>query len=90
MLELEALDGVTYPATTTEIAAACGDETVSLPGGDVRLGDVFERFEDPVCRDAAEARALFKTAVGQRAIGREGYSDRDPPVAGAEYEPVSL
>lgn len=86
----DAIDGVSYPATTTEIAAACGDRTVDLPNGRVRVAEVFERVGVTTCSDLTDARDVFRMAVGEAAIGRKGYTDRDPPTPGAERESVSL
>ena len=73
-----------------EIAAACRGQTVALPNGQVRLADVFERVGVTVCRDPAEAQDLFRMAVGEEAIGRKRYTDRDPPMPGVDREMVSL
>lgn len=90
MIELPALTGVSYPATTTEIAAACGDREVELADGTAKIADVYERVGVTTCADPAEAERLFTMAVGDAAIGRKGYSDREPPVPGADRDPVSL
>jgi hypothetical protein len=90
MIEIPAIEGVSYPATTVEIAAECGDSEVSLPDGTERVGDVYERVSVTTCADAEEARDVFTMAVGESAIGRKGYSDREPPVPGADREPLSL
>jgi len=71
-----------YPATTTQLTDSYGDYELELPNGTETLGEVFERIDSETFADSSEAQATLYSAVSSKAIGREGYSDRDPTVLG--------
>ncbi|WP_049998172.1 DUF5789 family protein [Halococcus sediminicola] len=87
----ERLDAHSYPATTGELIDAHGDLELALPNGTETLGDALGRVESTTFETAEEARLTAYSALGEEAIGRKHYSDRDPTALGVEgHEPVSL
>lgn len=80
-----------YPTTTEEVIEEYGDLKLELPNGDERLGDVLDRLDSETFDTAEELRLAAYSAVSSNAIGREGYSDRDPTSIGEEgHEQVSF
>lgn len=71
-----------YPATTEQLAATHGDYELDLPNGSETIGDVFGRVDSELFQSPGEAEATLYSAVSSKAIGRKGYSDRDPTVMG--------
>lgn len=87
----ERLDAHSYPVTTDELIAAHGDLEIALPNGSESLGDALSRVEPMTFESPDEARLTAYSAVGEGAIGRKHYSDRDPTALGVTgHEPVSL
>jgi len=85
------LEDATYPATTDDLRAAHGEVRIEHPTGEERLGDVLERTGDDEFANATAAIHAVYGAVGQDAVGRVGYSDRDPTPMGVDGpEPVSF
>ena len=80
-----------YPTTTEEGIAEYGGLELELPNGDERLGDVLDRLDSETFDTAEELRLAAYGAVSSNAIGRKGYSDRDPTHIGEEgHEQVSF
>ncbi len=71
-----------YPATTNQLADSHGDYELDLPNGSETLGEVLRLGDDEVLHAPGEAEATLYCAVGEGAIGRKGYSDRDPTTLG--------
>jgi len=85
------LERSTYPARADDLVREHGDVRIDHPNGEERLGDVLERAGDEVFVDATEAVHAVYGAVGSAAVGRVGYSDRDPTPMGTEgADPVSF
>jgi hypothetical protein len=81
----------TYPTTTTELIEAHGDVEVELQNGTETLGDVLSRLPETTVESADDARETTYGALGEGAIGRKAYSDRDPTAMGEHGpEPLSL
>jgi hypothetical protein len=80
----DALDGHTYPATTAALIEAYGDLELEHPNGSETLGDVLARAGAETHEDAESARLAAISAVASGAIGRKGYSDRDPVAIGED------
>lgn len=76
----ELFDSLSYPLTSEELARLVGEEEVELPEGTETVGEVLGRFETDTFGCPEEARLMFLSALGSEAIGRKGYSDRDPPM----------
>jgi hypothetical protein len=81
-----ALAEVEYPATTEELCAACGDHELDLGEETERLADVLGRVE-ATYDDAEDAELAVYSALSGEAVGRKGYSDRDPTVPGSPLGP---
>jgi len=80
-----------YPTTTAEFVAEHGDVEIELPEGSVALGEVLETMPNEQLATEEEARLSTYSAFGEAAIGRKGYSDRDPTTPGEDGpSPVSL
>lgn len=78
----EQFDAHTFPATTEALVEAYGDQEIELPNGTEQLGDVLERVGPTTYENAEDARMAARSAVSNKAIGRKGYSDRDPIAPG--------
>lgn len=77
---LARLDNLTYPTTTDGVIAALDDPELQLPAGSDRLSAVFTRTSMTALDCAEDAKISVLSALNEDAIGRKGYSDRDPPV----------
>lgn len=86
---LQLLDTQTYPTTTGELIAAHGGRRIDLPNGTETFEEVLSRNGTEAFADAEEARLSLYGGLSEDAIGRKGYSDRDPPSLG-EVEQVSF
>jgi hypothetical protein len=81
----EKLDAHSYPATTTELVEAYGELEFDTEDGE-SFGDVMGRLGEETFEDSEGARLAALSAVGEGAIGRKGYSDRDAPTVGEEAD----
>lgn len=73
-----------YPLTAEELVERCGDHEVDYPNGDERLAAVIERTGEARFESAREAQFAVYGALGADAVGRIGYSDRDPMPMGTD------
>lgn len=80
----EPFDTHAFPATSADLIDAYGEQVIELPNGPERLGEVLERVGPAVYVSADDARLAALSAVSNKAIGRKGYSDRDPTAMGVE------
>lgn len=80
----ERLAQAEYPATTERLRAEYGDLRLEYPEGGERLADVLSQTGDDEFADATEAVHAVLGAVGQDAVGRVGYTDRDPDPMGVD------
>ena len=83
-------DELEYPATTEELIEAYGDRTLELVNGTETVGDVLSRLSSETFETANDFELTLKCALSQKAIGRFGYSDRDPTPLGSPYAPEQL
>lgn len=81
----EKLDAHSYPATTTELIEAYGEMEFDTDECE-SFGEVMERLGEETFENSESARLAALSAVGDGAIGRKGYSDRDAPTVGEESE----
>jgi hypothetical protein len=67
-----------YPATSTELIDAYGDEEITLPDGEETFEEVLSVMsqDETEYADVDEVRQAIYNAIGSEAVGREGYSDR--------------
>lgn len=81
----DAIDAHEYPATTEELIEEYGDRSLELPNGTETVAEVLARLESETFESSHEARLAVYSAVSRKAIGRYGYSDRDPNPPGSRY-----
>ena len=86
----DAIDDHEFPATTGELIEEYGDRTIELPNGTETVGDVLARLESETFENSEDARLSVFTAVSDKAVGRVGYSDRDPTPVGSPYRPDAV
>lgn len=87
----ESFTAHTFPSTLSEFVEEHGDIEFKLPNGAARLGDVLETIPEETLQSEREARMTIYGALGEDAIGRKGYSDRDSVQPGEMgYSPLSL
>ncbi|MGM0398943.1 MAG: DUF5789 family protein [Halobacteriota archaeon] len=85
------LESQSYPLTADELTDRHGDHELSLPNGDESLGAVIERSGEDSFETAFEAQQAVYASLTSKAIGRKGYSDRDPtPMGVYGPDPVSF
>ncbi|ELZ09260.1 hypothetical protein C479_10580 [Halovivax asiaticus JCM 14624] len=83
-------DELEYPATTDELIAAYGDQPIELPNGTETVGDALGRMSQETFESPDEFRLTLQSALSDKAVGRVGYSDRDPNPPGSVYQPQQL
>ena len=71
-----------YPTTSQRLADAHGDYELDLANGTEELSTVLARAGDQTFVDADDAFLAVYGALGDEAVGRVGYSDRDPAPLG--------
>jgi hypothetical protein len=87
----ETFTAQTFPTTTAEFVAEHGETELELPNGDATLGDVLATLPDEEFETEEDARLAVYSALGEEAIGRKGYSDRDATCLGEDgHDVVSL
>ncbi|ELY36178.1 DUF5789 family protein [Natronorubrum tibetense] len=86
----DVIDDHEYPATTEEMIEQYGDRTLELPNGSETVADVLARLESETFESPEEARFAVYGAVSDKAVGRVGYSDRDPTPVGSPYAPDAV
>jgi len=81
----------TFPATTDELIEEYGETDLTHPNGTETLGEALSRLDSETLESAEQARMATFSAVSGDAIGRKGYSDRDPTQPGEEGpDPLSF
>lgn len=85
-----AIAGAEYPLTTEELIELCGESELSVSDGSESVGDALGRLGSETFERPEEARFAVFTGVSAAAIGRRGYSDRDPDPPGTDRDPVSF
>jgi hypothetical protein len=80
--EAEPFTTHTFPSTTEEFLADHGDVELELPNGDVTLDEVLETLPNEQFQTEEDARYSTYSVLGEEAIGRKGYSDRDATCPG--------
>jgi len=81
----EKLDAHSYPATTSELVEAYGEIEFDTDQAE-SFGEALSRLGEETYKDSEAARLATISAVGEAAIGRKGYSDRDAPAVGEDSE----
>jgi len=86
----ELIDAHEYPATTDELIEAYGERRLELQNGTETVAEVLGRLDTETFESPEDARFAVYSAVSEKAIGRVGYSDRDPTPLGSPYAPTPL
>ena len=75
------MDSLDYPIDHDELIDQHGNAELELSNGTSSLAEVLEPLQDKeqIYRDAEELETMILNMVGDEAIGRKNYSDRDPP-----------
>lgn len=84
------LETCDYPLDTRSLCNTHGEFAIEHPDGSESLRSVLERAGDSEFADALEAQLALYGAVEEAAIGRKGYSDRDPDPMGTATDAVSF
>lgn len=74
----EELDGHSYPASTDELVDEYGDYEIELPNGSETFEQVLGPMADESFDSADSVRQAIFNMVGAEAVGRKGYTDREP------------
>jgi len=85
--DLPELLAATYPVTAEQLVDEFGDREISLPNGSETVGSVLDRVSPDTYETPAEVQQAILNGLGNEAIGRRFYSDRDPPVQGVDDTP---
>lgn len=75
-----------YPATSDELVEVYGESVLIFQNGEQTLREVFEATATETFNSPGDARQAIFNGVNEQAIGRKGYSDRDPPAPGEDSE----
>ena len=80
-----------YPMTTEELIEASGDMVLELPNGTETVGEALSVSGPETFETADDALLTAASGMSSKAIGRKGYSDRDPVCMGEDGpEQVSI
>ena len=74
----DALEAHDFPTTGRELIEDCGDHRVEHQRGSKRFGDLFEPLAEETYDSPGAVHQAVLGVIGEEAVGREGYSDRDP------------
>ena len=82
----ETMESLDYPVEHSDLVADHGDAELELPNGDATLEEVLGALQDDeqTYQDKEELETMIMNMVGDDAIGRENYSDRDSAGIGEE------
>lgn len=82
-------EDITYPITTEELIARTGSKEIALQDGTESVKQILERSEPESFTSPEDVQLTIYAGLCDRAIGRKGYTDRDPPAMN-EVEPLSF
>lgn len=82
---------LSFPLPVDDFVAEMGGLTIEYATGTVEtVEEVCGRVDVDVYASANDAQLALAAGLDGDAVGRKGYSDRDPPIDGLdEYDPVS-
>lgn len=87
----ERIEDQTYPLTADELAAELGDAELDLIHSSETVGEVLERLGcEETFHQPEDVRFTLVGGVSESAVGRKGYSDRDPTPPGSPNAPDSV
>lgn len=89
----DVLATLTYPIRTEEFLSAIGHREIEYPTGKREtIAEIYARTDDAdewLTHD--DAALSIECGVAADAVGRQGYSDRDPPIQGVDnYQQASF
>lgn len=73
------IDRLEYPTTTETITDEFGGQKLQFQDCSERVERVIGRFGSETFASADEVRMTLYGALPGEAVGRKGYTDRDPP-----------
>ena len=83
------IDRMEFPTTTETITNEFGGQTLQFQDASERVDRIIGRFGSETFASADEVRMTLYGALPGEAVGRKGYTDRDPPGLD-EFEHVSF
>lgn len=86
----EAIEAAEYPMTTEELIEHCGDHELELQAGTEAVAEALERAGEETYETPQEARFALLSGLSEKAVGRQGYSDRDPVAPDSPYSPEQV
>ena len=72
-----------FPTTTDRLTEVHGDQLLTLEDGSETMGEVLARSGPETFHDPNDVLLTLYGGVSAEAVGRIGYSDRDPPPMGS-------
>jgi len=87
MFQTDTFDAHQYPATAEELIEAYGSQRLELANGTETVAEVLSRLEPETYECPEDAEYALVSALSNKAVGRVGYSDRDPTPPGSPYGP---
>jgi hypothetical protein len=79
------IDDADYPLTTDELLETLEHAELELQNGSEPIAEILDRTGAETYETAEDARLALYNCVSSKAIGRKGYSDRDPTTPGSQY-----
>ena len=79
-----------FPMTTEQFVERYGDHEFELPNGSETIAEVLEHTDAETYQTAEDLRLTLYNSFSSKAIGRKGYSDRDPTPPGSPYGPDQI
>jgi hypothetical protein len=73
------LDAHEYPVSNEEVVEAFGDRELGVPDGTTSVRATLEPFGETTYESADEVERAILNGVGDTAIGRKNYTDREDP-----------
>ncbi|NHN46067.1 DUF2795 domain-containing protein [Halostella sp. JP-L12] len=84
------IDESEFPMTSEQFVERYGDHEFELPNGSETLREVIQRTDSETYQSPDDARLSLYNSLSSKAIGRKGYSDRDPTPPGSPYGPDQI
>ncbi len=75
----ELLDQATFPATRDDVIEHYGTHRLGRDDDAESLAEALERIDVDSFESSDDFRNVLLTSLGGDAVGRRGYTDRDPP-----------
>lgn len=72
-----------FPTTTARLTESHGNQLLTLEDGSETMGEVLARSGPETFHDPDQVMLTIYGGVSAEAVGRVGYSDRDPPPMGS-------